>query len=191
MTTVGISLHISTGPEIWRIPFGFQLVPAGIMAVGLLTVKESPRWLASKGHNALAAKNLAYLRRLTVDHPIIREEMAEIEAAIKEEQNARNGLGLREAFFGKGNFIRFVIAIAIFILQQWSGQNSVNYYAPQIFQSVSSVDGRSLAVCPDSASVVDWLHGYLELAACVRNLRHCQARRHHDLRVLPRGYSRA
>lgn len=135
--SVGISLHISSGPEIWRIPFGFQLVPAGIMALGLLTVKESPRWLASKGHDAQAAKNLAYLRRLTVDHPIIREEMAEIEAAIKEEREARNGLGLREAFFGKGNLIRFVIAIVIFILQQWGGQNSVNYYAPQIFQSVS------------------------------------------------------
>ncbi|EPS94056.1 hypothetical protein FOMPIDRAFT_1170042 [Fomitopsis schrenkii] len=133
---LGISLHISSGPEIWRIPFGFQLVPAGIMAIGLLTVKESPRWLASKGHNAQAAKNLAYLRRLTVDHPIIREEMAEIEAAIKEEKDARNGLGLREAFFGKGNSIRFVIAIVIFILQQWGGQNSVNYYAPQIFQSI-------------------------------------------------------
>lgn len=137
--TVGISLHISSGPEIWRIPFGFQLVPAGIMALGLLTVKESPRWLASKGHNVQAAKNLAYLRRLTIDHPVIREEMAEIEAAIKEEREARNGLGLREAFLGKGNWIRFVIAIVIFILQQWSGQNSVNYYAPQIFQSVSTI----------------------------------------------------
>ena len=110
------------------------------MALGLLTVKESPRWLASKGRDAQAVKNLADLRRLTVDHPIIREEMAEIEAAIKEEREARNGLGLREAFFGKGNLIRFVIAIVIFILQQWSGQNSVNYYAPQIFQSVSASD---------------------------------------------------
>ena len=60
----------------------------------------------------------------------------QIEAAIAEERDARKGLGLREAFLGKGNLIRFVIAIVIFILQQWSGQNSVGYYAPQIFQSV-------------------------------------------------------
>ncbi|KZT66079.1 general substrate transporter [Daedalea quercina L-15889] len=133
---LGISLHISSGPEIWRIPFGFQLVPAGVMALGLLTVKESPRWLASKDRSAQALQNLAYLRRLNPDHPSIREEMAEIDAAIKEERAARNGLGLREAFFGKGNFIRFVLAVVIFILQQWSGQNSVNYYAPQIFESI-------------------------------------------------------
>ena len=123
---------------MWRIPLGFQLVPAGILAFGLLSVVESPRWLASKGRSDAAIRNLAYLRRLPVDDELVRHEMAEIEAEINEEREARKGLGLKEAFFGKGNTIRFVIAIVIFILQQWSGQNSVNYYAPQIFQSVSS-----------------------------------------------------
>ncbi|PCH39071.1 general substrate transporter [Wolfiporia cocos MD-104 SS10] len=133
---LGISLHIKSGPEIWRIPFGFQLVPAGCMALGLLTIKESPRWLASKDRMDEAIANLSYLRRLPPDAEQVRLEIAEIEAAIREEREARNGLGLKEAFFGKGNFIRFVIAIVIFILQQWSGQNSVNYYAPQIFESI-------------------------------------------------------
>jgi hypothetical protein len=65
--------------------------------------------------------------------------MAEIEAAINEEREARQGLGAKEAFFGKGNFIRFVIAFVIFLLQQWSGQNSVGYYAPQFFTSVRTL----------------------------------------------------
>lgn len=107
------------------------------MAIGLLTVKESPRWLADKGRMDEALDNLAYLRKLPSDDERVRHEMAEIEAAIREEKEARVGLGLKEVFFGKGNTIRFVIAIVIFILQQWSGQNSVGYYAPQIFQSVS------------------------------------------------------
>lgn len=162
------------------------------MAFGLLTVKESPRWLASKDRNAQALKNLAYLRRLSPDHPIIREEMAEIEAAIKEEREARNGLGLREAFFGKGNFIRFVIAIAIFVLQQWSGQNSVNYYAPQIFESVSSRSSVS-AMSPaaySSASGLDRLQRNVRVAARFWDLRYCQACRDHTLRVLPGGHAR-
>jgi hypothetical protein len=81
--------------------------------------------------------------------------MAEIDAQISEERNARKGLGLKEAFFGKGSFIRFVIAFTIFSLQQWGGQNTVGwvmncnmivrrhsddffhrYYAPSIFASV-------------------------------------------------------
>ncbi|KAJ8463766.1 hypothetical protein ONZ51_g10042 [Trametes cubensis] len=133
---LGISLHNPTGYKVWRIPFGFQLVLAGVMSIGLLTVRESPRWLASKGRIEEALENLAYLRRRSPDDPVVRAEMAEIEAAIEEEQEARRGLGWKEAFLGKGNLIRFVIAIVIFILQQWSGQNSVGYYAPQIFKSI-------------------------------------------------------
>ena len=60
----------------------------------------------------------------------------EIEAAIEEEREARKNLGLKEAFLGKGNWIRFAIAFWIFFLQQWGGQNSVNYYTPLIFSSV-------------------------------------------------------
>ena len=60
-----------------------------------------------------------------VDSEAVIAEMAEIDAAVIEEREARQGLGLREALFGKGNFIRFVIAFVIFLLQQWSGQNSV------------------------------------------------------------------
>ncbi|TFK45780.1 general substrate transporter [Heliocybe sulcata] len=132
---LGVSLH-QTGAKIWRIPFGFQLVPAGMMCLGLLTVKESPRWLASVGRNHDALANIAYLRKESPESEAVLYELAEIEAAINEERTARQGLGLREAFLGKGNFIRFVIAFVIFLLQQWSGQNSVSYYAPQIFQSI-------------------------------------------------------
>lgn len=86
-----------------------------------------------------ALTNLAYLRRDDIDAESVRKEFAEIEAAINEEREVREGLGLKEAFFGKGNFIRFVIAFVVFLLQQWSGQNSVNYYAPQIFQAVRNI----------------------------------------------------
>ena len=65
-----------------------------------------------------------------IDSEAVIVEMAEIDAAVLEEREARHGLGLREAFFGKGNFIRFVIAFVIFLLQQWSGQNSVRYVFP-------------------------------------------------------------
>ncbi|KAG7091695.1 hypothetical protein E1B28_010716 [Marasmius oreades] len=132
----GISIHQPTGINVWRIPFGFQLVPCGIMLFGLMTIKESPRWLASVGRNEDAIQNLAYLRKSHPSSESVIREMAEIEAAIEEERAARAGLGLQEAFFGKGNFIRFVIAFVIFVLQQFSGQNSVNYYAPQIFESI-------------------------------------------------------
>ena len=190
---MGISLHIKSGFAVWRIPFGFQLVPAGLMAFGLLTVKESPRWLASQGRSEEAFANLAYLRRRDAGHSIVREEMAEIEAAIVEEREARKGLGAREAFLGKGNFIRFVIAAVIFLLQQWSGQNSVGYYAPQIFSSVSPPafirDCCFFAMLSQSGA--DWLRGHVELSARVWDLRHREGRRDRDIRVLHGRLARA
>lgn len=36
---VGIGIHMKRTVNIWRIPFAMQLVPAGIMAIGLFTVK--------------------------------------------------------------------------------------------------------------------------------------------------------
>jgi len=106
------------------------------MALGLLTVRESPRWLAFKGRSAEALVNLAFLRKLSPDSQDVLHELAEIEAALTEERETRTNLGLREAFFGRGNFARFLIAFFIFFLQQWCGQNSISYYAPQIFTSV-------------------------------------------------------
>jgi hypothetical protein len=100
-------------------------------------LQESPRWLASKGYVAEGIANLAYLRRERYDSPEVLREFAEIEATIREEREAHKSLGLKEAFFGKGNLIRFIIAFVIFFFQQWSGQPSVTYYAPQIFSSVS------------------------------------------------------
>jgi sugar porter (SP) family MFS transporter len=140
----GIAEHLSNkGAIVWRLPFGFQIVPNAIMLFGLFTVKESPRWLVSKDRNEEALKNLAYLRKRSTEDPEVIEELAEIQAALAEEREARAGLGLKEAFLGKGNFIRFVIAFTIFVLQQWSGQNSVGYYAPQIFASIGYTSATS------------------------------------------------
>ncbi|KAL5521840.1 hypothetical protein ACEPAF_1684 [Sanghuangporus sanghuang] len=132
----GISQHNPVGPKVWQIPFGFQIVPGGIMCIGLLFVRESPRWLASCGRKSEAMENLSYIRKLPIENHSVLSEMAEIEAAVQEEREARKDLGMKEAFLGKGNFIRFVIAFVIFLLQQWAGQNSVGYYAPQIFQAI-------------------------------------------------------
>ncbi|KAK0236220.1 general substrate transporter [Armillaria nabsnona] len=120
----GIGVHISSGANVWRIPFGVQLVPASIMTFGLLPSRFNRK------DDAL--KNLAYLRRLPLTSEQVLHEMAEIKAVAEEERLAREGLQWKEAFFGRGNFVRFVI----FLLQAWSGQNSVNYYAPQIFGSI-------------------------------------------------------
>lgn len=89
--------------------------------------------MASVDRNPEALANLAYLRKTSTDDDEVIREMAEIQAAIEEERVARSGLGLKEAFLGKGNLIRFVIAFVMFLLQQWSGQNSVGFVRSRSF----------------------------------------------------------
>jgi hypothetical protein len=154
--------------------------------------QESPRWLASKGRLDEALKNLAYLRKASCDSHAVRYELAEIEAAINEERESRRGLGIREAFFGKGNLIRFKIAFVIFLLQQWSGQNSVGYYAPQIFTSVRAYRKPGFFAAPSlNAWSVDRIFRNDEFPSCLGNLRHHQGDRNHDLCALRGRQSRS
>jgi hypothetical protein len=82
-------------------------------------LKESPRWLATKHRDELALKNLAWIRKTTIDDPDTVLEYSEITAAIQEEEARSEGRNLKE-MFAPGNRIRFFIAFVIFTLQQVS-----------------------------------------------------------------------
>lgn len=41
----GVSTTMAPTHEQWIIPFALQLIPAGLMFIGMFFVPESPRWL--------------------------------------------------------------------------------------------------------------------------------------------------
>ncbi|WWD07220.1 hypothetical protein V865_005317 [Kwoniella europaea PYCC6329] len=142
-TTYGVQFMEPTSAQ-WRIPVGFQLVPVGLMLYVLPFMKESPRWLATHHKDELALKNLAWIRKTSIDDEETRAEFEEIVASVAEEEAVTGGRTWKEAFI-PGNRIRFFIAFAIFTFQQWSGQNSINYYAPDIFKSIG-IKGASTSL---------------------------------------------
>lgn len=143
--TYGVQhINPARGAIQWRIPVGFQLVPVGIMCCVLPFMRESPRWLATKHRNDEALRNLAWIRKTSEEDVHTRAEFDEIVVSIAEEENATGGRSWKEVFL-PGNRIRFFIAFAIFTLQQWSGQNSINYYAPDIFKSIG-ITGASTSL---------------------------------------------
>ncbi|KAI5478488.1 hypothetical protein MNV49_005016 [Pseudohyphozyma bogoriensis] len=119
----------------WRFPLAFQLVPAGLMLVILPFIRESPRWSVYKGRHEEALANLAWIRKREPTDSAVVQELAEITAALQEEIDATSGSSWKE-IYQKGNRLRFAIAFFMFFLQQWSGQNSISYYAPTIFKSI-------------------------------------------------------
>jgi len=131
----GVALTIPESTKQWRTPVAIQLIPGGVLLIGVFFLTESPRWLAKQGRYEEATKSLAYMRRDDIDDPEIIKEMADIRASIEEELHLTEGVTWKECLF-PGNRYRFGVAFTIFLCQQFSGTNSIGYYAPQIFQTI-------------------------------------------------------
>lgn len=112
-----------------------QLIPGGLMFIGLFFLKESPRWLMRQGRYEEAHASLAYIRNEPQDNEEVLKEFSEIRASLEEELAATEGVTWKEAI-SKSNRYRFFLAFCLMFWQQFSGTNSIGYYAPQIFQTV-------------------------------------------------------
>lgn len=114
--------------HVWRYMLVIASLPAIILWFGMLTVPESPRWLASKGKMGDALRVLKEIR-----------EQNRAEAELKEIQdNISQESGIQQATFSDLNipWVRRIvlIGIGIAIVQQITGVNSIMYYGTQILQ---------------------------------------------------------
>lgn len=123
-------LHL-TGDKQWMIPFGIQIIPAGLLIIAMLFQHESPRWLLEKGRDEQAIKALVWLRNLPADHPYIAYEVDSIRSQIARSEHTHDGRRLTigdkiKMTFDKGNQRRLSIAVALMWLQNLSGINALN-----------------------------------------------------------------
>lgn len=58
----GVSINVPSITKQWQIPIGLQLLPGGILGLGMLLTKESTRWLAKKGRAEEALESLIWVR---------------------------------------------------------------------------------------------------------------------------------
>lgn len=138
----GVALHMPSNTKQWRVPVAIQLIPGGLMFIGLFFLKESARWLMKQGRREEAINSLAYIRNAPEDSEEVQKEIAEIYAAIEEETALTEGVTWKECL-QKSNRYRFFLAFCMMFWQQFSGTNSIGYYAPQIFQSVGISSANS------------------------------------------------
>jgi hypothetical protein len=108
--------------EMWQIPVGLQILWAGLLGLGMLTLRESTRWLVAAGRHEEAWHSLKWIR--ADDGPLTVAEFAEIREYVDREENARRGFRLVEMLQGS-NLQRTVIASAVFVAQQATGKTSV------------------------------------------------------------------
>jgi MFS family permease len=137
---IGVAIGLAfDGIEGWRWMLGLGCVPALALAIGMLRMPQSPRWLVMTGDDFAARATLAKIR---VDDPdTINRELEEIKESIDEMPGTWSEL-LQPVVKAA-----LVVGVGLAILQQVTGINTVIYYAPTIveFTGVNSSAGSILA----------------------------------------------
>jgi MFS family permease len=123
----GVSETMAPSHQQWIIPFAIQLIPAGLLFVGALVIRESPRWLISRGRRDEGIQNLCWLRKLPADHIYMQEEIFGIDNAL-EYQRSTVGLGFWQPFKAVINdrktTYRFLLGGSLFLWQNATGINA-------------------------------------------------------------------
>ncbi|KAJ5647523.1 hypothetical protein N7490_003895 [Penicillium lividum] len=75
---------LSSGKEQWMITFAVQMIPGGLYLIGLLFVRESPRWLLSRSRREEGIKMLCWMRQLEEHDIYILEEIRTSDQTLEE-----------------------------------------------------------------------------------------------------------
>ncbi|KAK7358359.1 hypothetical protein VNO77_00286 [Canavalia gladiata] len=125
-------------PWGWRLSLGLATVPAVVMFLGGLLCPETPNSLVEQGKMVEARKVLERVRGTPkVDAEF--QDLVDASAAAQAIKNPFQNLLLRK------NRPQVIIgAVAIPAFQQLTGNNSILFYAPVIFQTLGFGSGASL-----------------------------------------------
>jgi sugar porter (SP) family MFS transporter len=111
----------------WRWMFGLGVVPALALAIGIVPLPETPRWLVEKGRRDEA---LEVLQRLRGDETTASQELEDIEHIGEQEEQEHTGVrDLLQPWVRPA----LIAGIGVSVFGQASGINTVIYYAPKIF----------------------------------------------------------
>ena len=110
----------------WRVMFVSEAVPAGLFALLILLVPETPRYLAIHGHEDKALRVLSNIN----GEARAREILENIKTTVNRESKKKH-----ENLFAYGFMVVF-IGCMLSVFQQIIGINAVLYFAPRIFESM-------------------------------------------------------
>lgn len=135
----------------WRLAIWLQAIPAVLLALGMLFMPRSPRWLMQQ-HQPQAA--LEVLRSLRGSEDAALEEWEEMKCSMEKNKELGDSgsaasptasLASRCAVWQRllaGRSRRpLLVAVTLILLQQFSGMNALMYFGPRIFESAGPSSG--------------------------------------------------
>jgi SP family sugar:H+ symporter-like MFS transporter len=137
----------------YRIPIAIQMLWAILLAGGLATLPESPRYYVKRGKLDKAANALGRLRGQAQDSEFIQQELAEIVANHEYElQVIPQGTyfsSWANCFKGSlwksnSNLRLTILGTSLQMMQQWTGVNFVFYFGTPFFTSLGTISNPFL-----------------------------------------------
>jgi major inositol transporter-like SP family MFS transporter len=150
-------------PGVWRVMLGVATIPAIALLIGMLVLPESPRWLVIRDRFDRARTILELSR--TPDEA--KREYDEIVANSKVAHN-EHGHALRDLRDNRWMRRLLYVGCGLAAVQQATGINTVNYYAPTILEqsglgvSASLVATTGVGVTSVVTTILGiWLLGFV------------------------------
>jgi len=124
-----------TDASAYRVPIAVQFVWAGILALGMLFLPESPRYLIKRGRDTDAAHSLSRLLSTPESDPEIQAELEDIKANLRMEEELGESSYV-DCFKNGRNKILLRTLTGIFLQawQQLTGINFIFYYGTTFFK---------------------------------------------------------
>ncbi|MBQ7510882.1 MAG: D-xylose transporter XylE [Prevotella sp.] len=116
----------------WRYMFGSEAVPAGLFALLICFVPETPRYLVSIGRDDVAQRILAKINGSSKAQVIL--------------QDIKDTMVVKTEKLMTYGFVCIFVGIMLSVFQQAVGINAVLYYAPRIFGDMGMDDPMMLTV---------------------------------------------
>lgn len=124
----------------WRLPSILQAGPSVIQIIFAFTIPESPRWLVSKDRSEEALEILIkYHAEGDASNELPHVELAEIRKALEIENDSR-ARGWVELFQTPGMRHRSLVAAALGMFVQFSGNNLISQYLVPILRKIGIKD---------------------------------------------------
>merc|ERR1711939_21677 len=142
-----------TDTGAYRIPIAIQFAWALILAGGLMTLPDSPRYFVKRGRLGQATIALSKLRGQPRDSEYVQVELSEIVANEEYERAIIPEAGWFDSWANcfkgslwqsKSNLRRTILGTSLQMMQQWTGVNFIFYYSTPFLQSTGAIDNTFL-----------------------------------------------
>jgi MFS family permease len=132
----GASKGIAPTRAQYRLVQALPLIPCGLALICSFFLEESPRWLASQDRGEEALATLVRLRGTKiVSEEVLSEALSMQEQLIERHRTLSNTSTIeiiKEIANNPSYRKRFILALLMQTVAQWSGGNGITYYIPEV-----------------------------------------------------------